>query len=547
MDQSTEDDVAPAVAAPQDWDPSLINIESQGEIIAVVEAATVTQTLDTLRSKYGDDAPAIDPLTRPAQEQAWMSPSEAQAEAQVHCESERLLYPNRCVILGVTATGMGLALYCADSKGEEEPGLPPMEEEEKDENEMGKVNIAAKKMLIWYDRYAKCNLAFRYKLEFMRIECAAYQTHVEQTLRHFVQTPKDVERVLEYIMDQTRVDFHLRDVVRNLGPLVNAQRKDLRVTPRPDRPALVTPTHGIWPIQRACHTDPDPDLLTCWTLHVCRGGPWKEQRKVKVHTWAKTAPLSALNDTHLMLLYQSALTTLTHRVYSLCEESGAIKLVAEQNWRADALPRQMMVGKRSTHGSLSLCPKGTGNCALAMQSAVAVWNVFDVAGEDAVVVALEGREISAVHIIDDALTMGTTLGESYTLNWRTAELLAYDALRAIEPVWAVRFRPLAKARFMLSVMGVTLCAPFDAKMLSMDRPVAMDTCGGLIYVVSKYGFINVFDMYTRRVCHTFPPPEASAKTPLLQHCYQGVRATPDALYVIYPGGCVRTIKLGKKK
>jgi len=527
-----------------EWDPSSINIESRGEIIPVVEAATITQTLETLRTKYGDDAPAIDPLARSAQEHAWMSPTEAQAKAQVHCESERLLYPNRCIVIGVTGKGMALALYCADDKTAEEPGPPPKEEAQP----TGKVDMAAKAMDVWYERYAKCNMAFRYKIELKSIEVAAYRSHIEQVLLHFVRDPSDAKRVLDYMIDQTRVDLHLRAVAREMGPLMSAQLKEdtFSISPRPNRPGAVTPAQGLWPIQLADQEPPtDHPGLTKWALHVCRGKAWKEQRKLAVYTWAKTAPLSALSDTHLVLFYQSGSTTLTHRLYSLCEEGGAIKLVAEQHWRAEALPSQMLLGTtgtRTTHGSLSLHGE---QCALAMQSAVLIWKIGQQETE-ATVIVLDKREISAVQVLGDTLSMGTTLGECYVLNWRSAELLAYDALRGIEPIWQVRYRPLAKARFMLSVMGVAMGAPWDNKMMGMDRPVAMDTCGGLLYVVSKYGFINVFDMHTRRVCHTFPPPEASANTPLLQYCYAGVRATPDTLYVLHHGGTMRTIKLSGK-
>ena len=122
--------------------------------------------------------------------------------------------------------------------------------------------------------------------------------------------------------------------------------------------------------------------------------------------------------------------------------------------------------------------------------------------------------------------------------------MAYDALQAVEPIWSVAFRPQSKVRLTLSVMEITICSPSEGKMIAMDRPLAMDMCGGLIFVLSKYGLIKVFDAYTRAVCHEFPPPETGAKTPLLQHCYQGMRVSGDTMWSLYPGGLVRCIKLG---
>lgn len=538
---------ADAIASAVGFDPATIKIESRGEVVVHVDGATITASADAQRTKYGDDRPPLDPATRPAQEVAWMSPTDAQAKAQVHEESERLIYPNRCIMVGITGSGLALALYCSDSRDlDAETDDPP--EVETDENEGGKADVAAKRMLAWYERYAKCNLAFRWKLRAMATEVDAYRMHMEQVIKHFIGTPKEMQQLMEYMVDQARVDFHFRAPVKELGPLLNAQLKELRQTQRPARPPIVQPLIGAWPIQRASQPAAKAADSTKWTLWVCRGsrGGWREQSKqVAVRSWGKTVPLAAMNDTQLLLVYQSDEKTLTHRLYSL--GASAIKVVAEHHWVAGQLPKQMVGGPRITHCALAICPQGTGLCALAMQGAALLWNPLEANAQEAVCVALEGRELSAVHVVGDAVSLGTTQGECYTINWRSAEMLAYDALRAVEPVWGIQYRPLANARFMLSVMEVTMCAPHDAKIMSMDRPVAMDTCGGLIYVVSKYGFINVFDAYTRRVCHTFPPPESGAKTPLLQHHYQGLRATANTLWVVYPGGCVRSIKLGAEK
>jgi hypothetical protein len=538
-------------APDDDWDPSCIKIESQGEIIATVDAALVTQEPEVKHAKYGDDRPALDYGLRPAQERAWMSPTEAEAEAQLHSDSERLAHPNRCIVIGVTIDGLALALYCSNNEDAEkvEPPQPkPLQSEQE-----GRVNEVERKMFVWYDLMAKRNLAFRYKMELLHLEQAAYESHMAQTLRHFLETPAQVKLVMQYMLDQARVDFHLRPVVHRLGPLLSDQVKEHRTTARPPRTKATAPLHGTWPLQSAPEPGgQDKAKLTRFRIYSCRakpgvnGAPWKESKQC-IHTWAKTAPLSAMNDTHLIVFYQSDITTFTYRVWTLDRQ----KQVAVAHWKADALPRQMLVpatpdGVRTTHGTLAL--GADGHCALAMQAGVLVWNALapPECDEPATLLLLEGREVSAVHMAaGDCVTLGTVLGESFTLGWRTGELHAYDALRGIEPVWGVQFRPLAKSRFMLSVMGMTLCAPYDAKMINIDRPVAFDTCGGLIYVLSKYGMIKVFDAYTRRVCHEFPAPDEPSKTPFLQHCYQGVRAGADTLYVLYPEGRVRCIKLGK--
>jgi len=544
----------PAVpaAAAAEFDPATIKIESRGEVVVHVDGATITASAEAQRTKYGDDRPPLDLATRPAQEVAWMSPTEAQAAVQVHEESERLIYPNRCIMVGITASGLALALYCSDSRdpdaeADDTYDVPPDQKADPDPEETGKADAAAKRMLAWYERYGKCNLAFRWKLRAMASEVDAYRVHMEQVIRHFIGTPEEMRQLMEYMVDQARVDFHFRSAVKELGPQLSAQLKELRQTQRPARPAIAQPAIGAWPIQRAGEPVADKATdSTKWTLWVCRGsrGAWREQpKKLAVRTWGKTVPLAAMNDTHLVLVYQSDASTLTHRMYAL--GASALKVVAEHHWLAGQLPRHMVGGPRISNCALALCPQGTGLCALAMQGAVLLWHPLEPTEPEAVCVALEGRELSAVHVVGDAISLGTTQGECYTLNWRSAEMLAYDALRAVEPVWGLQYRPLANARFMLSVMEVTMCAPHDAKIMAMDRPVAMDTCGGLVYAVSKYGFINVFDAYTRRVCHTFPPPESGAKTPLLQHHYQGLRATADTLWVVYPGGCVRSIRLGK--
>jgi hypothetical protein len=147
------------------------------------------------------------------------------------------------------------------------------------------------------------------------------------------------------------------------------------------------------------------------------------------------------------------------------------------------------------------------------------------------------------------IVLGTDKGECYGINWRTGKVIFIEATPGVEPIFTTHYSN--GKIFLHSVMAITASIPDlssgipQMTILPMDRPVSMHTCGSLIFVVSKYGFVKVFSSIARKVAREFPPPVTGSKTPLLQHAYRGVRAYTDHLVIVYPSGMVRNLILTK--
>ena len=83
--------------------------------------------------------------------------------------------------------------------------------------------------------------------------------------------------------------------------------------------------------------------------------------------------------------------------------------------------------------------------------------------------------------------------------------------------------------------------------VELRRPVALDSSGPLIFVLTKYGFLNIIHAEMRNVSRIFEPPREVYEVPQLQHAYKGIKAYKDRVVCVYQNGLVRNMMLHEIK
>jgi hypothetical protein len=149
------------------------------------------------------------------------------------------------------------------------------------------------------------------------------------------------------------------------------------------------------------------------------------------------------------------------------------------------------------------------------------------------------------------LVLGTSAGECFGAAWRTGAVVFAEMVPAREPVFAGLFSNRRVIMQTVTALSGKMMPFFTEAMthLPTSRPLALAVCGTLLFVLEKYGTVQVFSTTARRVLFPFDPPskliEFGRNWPV-QHHYQGVHAGGDRVVVVYPNGLTRIMTIRAK-
>lgn len=303
------------------------------------------------------------------------------------------------------------------------------------------------------------------------------------------------------------------------------------------------------------------------SLHVClvpkkaprkadQPGGWKPlARPMPWNVVQGTLPVVGFNATHLVAVYapSSAGDTLTMECGRLewVPATGKHRYVRE--WRYGLKPP---VARGAFAVNVRVSPDGT--IAVALRNWVYVAHTTQALGKALVMKLLDHVLVTSTWICDEsrAITWATQRGECFQWNW-SAETFASEPSSANardvmetmltpleEPVLAVRKDAASGGRWVaqtfMSVVGRLTPGVPAFKALPMERPVAVAWRGPMLYVLTKYGKLEVYrpsqkDSPLRGLLKVKQP------VPLVyQHSYDGLWAyeKENALAALLPNGTV---------
>lgn len=244
-----------------------------------------------------------------------------------------------------------------------------------------------------------------------------------------------------------------------------------------------------------------------WTLQLClvprkaprRAPPgWKPLTGLKWSVKPGTVPVICFNETHLVALYSSANDT-THvtlecGIVSRSEING--KFSFERQWiRQLPVPSSSSSAQADFAAVSRLSPAGTLTVALC--NVIYVIPVSD--ASRALMLSMQPHVmVTALWFCDASggLTWGTHCGESFYCNASTLDDMQTILTPLEEPILAVQRDAANGGRWMvntwMSVVGRLAPGSLHFKALPMERPLAIAARGPLVFVLTKYGKLDVY-------------------------------------------------------
>ena len=310
---------------------------------------------------------------------------------------------------------------------------------------------------------------------------------------------------------------------------------------------------------------------------------WQDQA-LRIATLHKTVPFATVNDTHLAVVYYNPEGTLEARIYNY--NGHGRMLILLERVIAISLPNvdpgtPLQSVHLSTLGMLSI---GLGNAAAVVDAMVD--------GDEPRYVYLKGkldtpncrRMVTSVQVVhppaavrptqelhetqqqdstQDApqantpadagvvwygsLLLGTDKGESYSIEWRsTGGVRDVDHCVAVEPILGLHYKNNRLVMHTVLALSITDMAHADTtRYLPSHRPMALDSCGSLLFVLSKYRTLDVYSFIAHQVRRSIDPPAGAPplRAPTMHTAYKGVRAYEGHVVVLYPNGVVRRLGL----
>lgn len=252
----------------------------------------------------------------------------------------------------------------------------------------------------------------------------------------------------------------------------------------------------------AVATPPPSPSLSEWSIHVCpvprkaarRTPPgWKPLEGLDLsHIRPGTAPVACFNDTHLVLLYSGATDQITVECGTITTNQNNGKPIYSRQWIRQ-LPVPANVADFSAVARLS--PAGTLTVALCNM-------IYVIPTSDPSRVLVMRMQphvmVTALWFCDASggLTWGTQCGESFYCNANSLDDMQTLLTPLEEPVLSVQRDAANGGRWMvstwMSVVGRLAPGALSFKALPMERPLAIAARGALLFVLTKYGKLDVY-------------------------------------------------------
>lgn len=240
-----------------------------------------------------------------------------------------------------------------------------------------------------------------------------------------------------------------------------------------------------------------------WVLHICpvpvkaaRRTPlgWKPLTGLKWSVKPGTVPVVCFNETHLVALYSRPSDTdhVTLECGTIVRKESNGNYVYQRQWIA-SLP--CPAGAQDFSALARLSPGGT--LTLALCNIMYVISIAD--STRMLVMRMQPHVVVTALWFCDAsggLTWGTHCGESFYCNASTLDDMQTILTPLEEPILAVQRDAANGGRWMvntwMSVVGRLSAGAVEFKALPMERPLAIAARGPLLFVLTKYGKLDVY-------------------------------------------------------
>lgn len=438
-----------------------------------------------------------------------------------------------------------------------------------------------------------------------RLECKSLVKNFKHNIANF-ELKKQATDMLDHVMAIAKHDESLRPTIKAVGKHLSDKIKTLpehlpvgkspKLIMEADRPGKTYPGVEILFMEYAnvpTPTTPEGvekgDEFFIWTIHTNLNSSHWVKSRTTIIVKPNTVPGVAFNNTHLVVLYQplyfSNEDIICLDLYKLTAIGRVPKAHCDRFYFT--FPESF-----STHGILSVTLSELGICTIAYSIGCVVIDVLrQVVRPRAVILTtpdVKHRRMVTTAIVNHlpdekrpsmeegdhwdetlsdvletgtrvpvpawsgTLSIGTDAGEAIGICWRSSQLVFAEVIPAVEPIFGCIYSN--KRVLMHSIMEISgKMLPFVTEKIThlpTSRPLHMAVCGTLIFVLEKYGSIQIFSTTVRKILFSFKPPKSEftfAPSEPKQHCYPAIYAGPERVVVVYPNMLVRVLGIRKKE
>lgn len=388
-------------------------------------------------------------------------------------------------------------------------------------------------------------------------ENKSFEQHLRFQMRHLHDQSSAMLQLQEF-KTLSKVDSTLQPALTKMGPFLSdklktlpAKGKPIRIQsdPRPTG-SYAGPSVEVVELHSVPFDSGKKSVVSTFRLLVCRvphkegkATGWKDQ-SCEIVCHPGTAPSLCFNKTHVCILYQ-----LPHARGMLrleCIEIGAYR---KRSVRDFFFPRNfaqqgMLCTTLSDEGIFAVA---LGNSALIIQKnqpeRVVRLSYNDMPAEERKHYSAQelNRIITSLRFQEGLLWLGSNCGEAYGIEWETGTLKHAEHVPQVIPVFGTLVRN--QTLYMSSVQELTI-SPQEGtpRIIECMRPLAVDVCGALVAVMTKYGALQFFHKARRNVMHSCLPVKPD-EDQLVPHAYQGVKCFEKSVVCVYPNGVVRKYSL----
>lgn len=417
------------------------------------------------------------------------------------------------------------------------------------------------------------------------VECAAVYHSLRHQLRG-LRTHAQAKEMLTEVMRYTKLDHGLRPAVTRISKDLTRKLKKLPETPkgaddgsevkvakRPgDEPPQIQCMLYVFSEETPAGEPPigeTPKYFRLWSINVeKKEKEWKPCKMDPIQPYASTVPNVAFNKTHMVIVYQHIdgiamavdlyeLTGLGRPKRKRCDRFTFV--FPEEHFDSD------------TGGLIHISLSDFNIVCISYSSGVVVFDALRTYPVPRVIVLRSPHKryvtCAKVHHPTGALRpntppsesvpewcgtliMGTSMGECFGMCWVSGELQFTELIPATESVFSILYsnrRIIAQSALALSGR----MTPFLTDQLThlpTSRFFGFDVCGVIIFVLEKYGSVQLFSTSTRSILFPFKAPKDMdfGLGMLTQPAYNAVHAEPESVVVLYPNGVTRVFTLRAK-
>ncbi|MBX9636528.1 MAG: hypothetical protein K2Q45_03145 [Nitrosomonas sp.] len=492
----------------------------------------------------------------------WILPKEDQKFKSVY--SHALLNPMESYILGTNGR-FAFAFTTVDK--DIDRSNDPLYDEKKKYSLLEKAALQDK----IHENYAKQNPCFRYKWATTQLEREAAAVSTTYSIKHELFVKDDAKTKLAFFKSMVDVDLTMVKPMQYIATLLNEKLKtlpetddnanaDFRQVKPEDRPGKnINIEFSVMPPLADGEAAPPLQLgaYDCFKLLLCKvptqdPTKWKEYgNDFMFKCESNTVPIACFNDTHFIVLYQVPGKPLIQvRHYELEPQDGSGHYIRPVRDLDFVFTFPVDFGATGFFGAFLsndankhlLVVFGTGVLVFPKKKNQDV-SVYRIHPSDKYI-----RLITCANMVNNHLMIGTDSGECFTLDIFTKKLVQVEVTPAIEPIFSIHAKEENPGRCVLhsvfNLSGRMSTRPEAPNtLLELRRPVALDSEGSLVFVLTKYGFINIIHADMRKVARILEPPYQIHTAPPLQHAYKGIRVFKDKFVCVYQNGIVRSTRL----